>query len=120
MEEKNTIEIVYTVNGYDEAGETSFDADVSDSVYESLENAESSGEFLDSDYISENLEGIHKKILKAIRKNMEEESWNSDDGKVDKRMPWGFTYKEDCSGASHEDMLDFAEDDDIEYTISLF
>ena len=118
MEDDKTIEITYTVVGYDEAGETSFEMDVSDSVYESLVDAESLGD-LDSDYISENLERIHKKILKAIRKNMEEESWNLDDGKVDKRMPWGFTYKEDCPEASHKDMFDFAEDEDIEYTVVL-
>ena len=112
-DEDYTIEITYSVFGYDEAGETTFDMDVCDSVYDKLENAEDEGEFLDSDYISEHLRGIHKKILKAIRENMEELSLDADDGMIQKNTSWGHKYKEKCAGASHGDMLIMADDDDI-------
>lgn len=116
----NEIEITYTVFGFEEAGETSFDMDVSDSIYNKLQDAEDEGELLDSDYISEEMPGIHRKILKAIRKNMEEECLNPDDGKIEKHTPWGTTYMEDCLEASHEEMSYMADDDDIEYTITIF
>ena len=35
----NEIEITYTVFGFDEAGETSFDMEVSDSLYNKLQDA---------------------------------------------------------------------------------
>lgn len=116
----NVIEITYTVFGFDEAGETSFDMEVSDSLYNKLLEAEENGEYLDSDYISEEMPGIHRKILKAIRENMMDEGLNPDDGKKEKRLPWGATYKEDCPEASHMEMYNMAEDNDIEYTISVF
>ena len=67
----------------------------------------------------EEMPGIHRKILKAIRENMQEEGLNPDDGKKEKRLPWG-TYMEDCPEASHMEMYNMAEDDDIEYTITVF
>ena len=51
---------------------------------------------------------------------MEEESLNPDDGKIEKHTPWGTTYMEDCLEASHEEMSYMADDDDIEYTITIF
>ena len=89
MYSDNSIEITYTVFGFDEAGETSFDMEVSDHLYNKLQDAEDEGEMLDSDYISEEMPGIHRKILKAIRENMEEEGMNPDDGMIEKRYPWG-------------------------------
>lgn len=115
---ENTITITYTVYGYDEAGETSFDMDVSDRIYDKLSEAEDDGEFLDSDFISENMKGLHKRILKAIRENMEEESWNPDDGTIEMKVS-GIASRVPCVGASHEDMLISAEDDDIEYNLEL-
>ena len=47
---------------------------------------------MDSDYVSENRRGLHKRILWAIRKNMEDES--------------------------EIDSPELIDDDDIEYTIS--
>ena len=116
----NEIEVTYTVFGFEEAGETSFDMDVSDNLYNKLQDAEECGESLDSDYISEEMPGIHRKILKAIHENMEEEGLNPDDGKIEKRLPWGATYREDCPGASHMEMYNMAEDDDIEYSVTVF
>ena len=115
-----SIEVTYTVMGFDEAGETSLEMDVSKKIYDALQEADDEGELLDSEYISENHRNIHRKILKAIRKNMEEESWDSEDGTIEKRLPWGATFREDCPGASHAEMLNEAEDDDIEYSIELF
>ena len=39
----NSIEITYTVFGFDEAGETSFDMEVSDHLYNKLQDAEDEG-----------------------------------------------------------------------------
>ena len=113
----NMIEVSYTVLGYDEAGETTFEMEVSNYLYKKLQNAMDKGEYLDSYFISENMRGIHRKILKAIRENMDELSWNPDDGKVEEVTSWGTSYMEDCPGASHSHMLIMADDDDIEYTI---
>ena len=117
MEYEDTIEITYTVLGYDEAGETSFDMDISEHDLEWMQNAEDEGEFLDSDFISENRIKLHKKILKAIRDNMEELGMDIDDGMVEKR--YASIVKEYHLEASHSDMHEFAEDDDIEYTVML-
>jgi len=46
MYSDNSIEITYTVFGFDEAGETSFDMDVSDHLYNKLQDAEDEGEML--------------------------------------------------------------------------
>lgn len=116
----NSIEITYTVFGFDEAGETSFDMEVSDHLYNKLQDAEDEGEMLDSDYISEEMPGIHRKILKAIRENMEEEGMNPDDGMIEKQYPWGAHYKEYNSDASHMEMYNMAEDDDIEYSVTIY
>lgn len=112
------IEITYTVLGFEEAGETTFDMEVSDRQYERLEDAELDGELLDSDYISENMPGLHKKILKAIRENMEEEGLEPGDGMVEKRRLFG-AYKEYEEGADHSMMAVLADDDDIEYEITI-
>lgn len=40
MYSDNSIEITYTVFGFDEAGETSFDMEVSDHLYNKLQDAE--------------------------------------------------------------------------------
>ena len=118
--ESYSIEVTYTVMGFGEAGETTFDMDVSEKVYDTLQEADDEGELLDSEYISENHRNIHRKILKAIRENMEEESMDPEDGTIEKRLPWGATFREDCPGASHAEMLTETEDDDIEYSIELF
>ena len=110
----NSIEVTYSVFGYDELGNTTFDMDVKDSDYEWLEDAED----LDSDYISENRKSLHKRIIRAIRKNMKEESFDPDDGMVEVYVS-GCHRKEYHEEASSEHAHDFADEDDIEYTVSL-
>lgn len=114
-----TIEITYTVLGFEEAGETTFEMDVSERTYERLQRAEDDGEILDQDFISSEMDGLHDKILREIRNNMEEESWDPDDGMVEKVTSWGYPYKEKDESRSHDSMR-FASDYDIEYTIELF
>ena len=109
-----TIEVTYSVFGHDELGETSFDMDLKDGDYEWLEDTG----ILDSDYIAENRKGLHKRIIRAIRKNMEEESIDPDDGMVEVYVS-GCHRKEYHEKASYEHAQSFAEDDDIEYTVSL-
>ena len=64
MEE--TIEVTYSVFGFDEAGETTFDMDVSEKNYNRLQDAEDDGELLDQDYISIEMRGLHNKIIREI------------------------------------------------------
>ena len=87
-----TIEVSYTVNGLDDYGETTIDVEIKEYDYDWLSNKEDEGEYLDSDYVSENRRGLHRRILRAIRDNIEEESY---------------------------DNMDLVEDGDIEYTVSL-
>lgn len=111
------VEVSYTVPGYEEIGETSFDMEVSERDMEWLQNAEDEGELLDSDFISEKRKRLHKKIIRAIRENMDEESMNPEDGMVKKQLPWGPSYEEYHSEASYNDMALCADDQDIEYTL---
>lgn len=113
------IEITYTVLGFEDAGETTFSMEISEKQYERLSDADDDGELLDSDFLSEEMPGIHKKILKAIRENMEEESLNPNDGMVEKTTCWGARYKEHSEGADHS-FMEIADDDDIEYEVALY
>lgn len=115
-----TIEITYTVWGFDEIGETTFEMYVSENTYDRLQRAEDDYETLDQDFISSEMNGLHNKILREIRKNMEEESlFNPDDGMVEKTTSWGYTYKERDYNLTHNSMR-FASDYEIEYTIELW
>lgn len=113
----NCIEITSSVTGYEEAGETAFDMYVNEKDKRWLSDAEDDGEYWDSEYISENRVGLHKRILRAIRKDMEERSLDANDGMVAKR--YASLVKEYHQEASHQDMANFAEDEDIEYTVIL-
>lgn len=86
-----TIEVSYTVSGLDDVSETTIDVEIKERDYDWLSNKEDEGEYLDSDYVSENRRGLHRRILRAIRDNIEE---------------------------SYDD-IDLVEDDDIEYTVSV-
>lgn len=111
------IDVTYSVMGYDEAGKTTFEMEVSERDMGWLMDAESEGEYLDSDFIFENRKKLHRKILRAIRNNMEELGMNPDDGMVEKR--YASLVKEFHPEASHQEMYYSADDDAIEYTITL-
>ena len=114
------VEITY-LNPFMDIPETTFDINMSEKDIERLQNAEDDGEFLDQDYISENKPGIHKKILRAIRKNMREVSlYEPDDGMVERRLPWGSTTKDFDFDKTHEWMDISSEDDDIEYSVTIY
>lgn len=110
------IEITYRVSGFEVAGETTFFMEISEEQYQRLSDAE---EILDSYTLSEEMPGIHKKILKAIRENMEEEGLNPNDGLVKKRTNWGAPYEEYSEGADHL-LMSISDDEDIEYEINLY
>ena len=118
----DTIEITYSVMGFEDIGETTFDMEVSERIFEELEEAEEEGEILDSDYISEEFPRIHKKIIRAIKENMEEEGLDPEDGMVEKRLPWGAITKDYDPDLSYANMAEYADDDedDIEYTVNLY
>jgi len=110
------IEVTYTAFGFEE---TTFTMEISEKMYDKLDKLESDGETLDSDYFSEEMPNIHKKILKAIHRNMEDESLEPDDGMVEMNTSWNATYKEYSEKADHSLMEAIVDDDDIEYTIDL-
>lgn len=116
--ERKEIEITYSVTGYEEADETTFEMKVSSNDYDRLVEAENEEELLDAEYVEDKLPKLHVKIIKAIRHNMSEESLEPNDGMVTKRRSWGAKYEEYSDRASHESML-MAPDEDIEYTIDL-
>ena len=88
----DTIEVSYTVYGHDDLDEISVEVEVNEREQEWLTDKDEEGEYLDSDFISENRRGLHKRILRAIREDIEYEQDN-DETAID--------------------------DDDIEYTIML-
>lgn len=118
LETHNSIEITYSVFGYDRLGETTFDIEVKDKEYEWLQNAEGEEGELTSGYISENRPSLHKRIIKAIRNNMKDEACDPDDGLVETYVS-GVHRKDFYEDASYDYASDFAEDDDIEYTVTL-
>ena len=87
-----TIEVSYTVYGHDDLDEVSIDVEVKERELEWLTEKDEDGEYLDSDFISENRRGLHKRILRAIREDIE---YEQDDDET------------------------YIEDDDIDYTIML-
>ena len=88
----DTIEVSYTVYGHDDLDEISVEVEVNEREQEWLTEKDEDGEYLDSDFISENRRGLHKRILRAIREDIE---YEQDDDETD------------------------IDDDDIEYTITL-
>ena len=82
----------HTVYGHDDLDEVSVDVEVKERELEWLTEKDDDGEYLDSDFISENRRGLHKRILRAIREDIEYEQ-DDDETAID--------------------------DDDIEYTITL-
>ena len=92
--------------------------EVKDKEYDWLQNTEEEEGELTSDYISENRPGLHKRIIKAIRKNMKDEACNPDEGLVETYVS-GVHRKDYQEDASYESASDIAEDDDIEYTVTL-
>ena len=114
----DSIEVTYSVFGYDRLGETSFDMEVKSKDYEWLQDVEGEEDGLTSDYISENRPGLHKRIIKSIRKNMKDEGCDPDDGMVE-YVSSGVHHKDFFEDASYDYASDIAEDDDIEYTVTL-
>ena len=87
-----TIEVSYAILGDDEE---TIDVEVKERDYEWLTNKDEDGEHLDSDFLSENRRGLHKRILRAIREHIEEESDDKEEYSV-------------------------FDEDDVEYTITVY
>lgn len=110
------VEITYSVFGYEEAGETTFEWSPAKRDLQWMEQAEN--ELLDSDYISEINPSLHRKILKAIRQNMEDLGEEDDDGMVPR--PYSSLSKDFHPSASHMHMHEFADEDDVEYSVMIW
>lgn len=89
--DEETIEISYTILCREDLGENTFDMDVKERDYDWLTDKEEEGEYLDSDFISENRRGLHKRIVKAIRQNMEEELFEETFSLVDDEIEYTIT-----------------------------
>ena len=89
--DEETIEISYTILCREDLGENTFDMDVKERDYDWLTDKEEEGEYLDSDFISENRRGLHKRIVKAIRQNMEEELFEETYSLVDDEIEYTIT-----------------------------
>ena len=113
-----TIEVSYTVFGYDRLGETTFDMEVDGKKYMWLLNADGEEGELISDYISENRPSLHKRIIKAIRKDMKTRACEPDDGMVEIYRA-GVHRKEFHEDASYDYASFIAEDDVIGYTVTI-
>lgn len=113
-----TAEITYSIMSSD-ASDDSFEMEFSEEEADKLKEAEENGGFLDSVYISENLKFIHRKILRAIREDLEEKSEDPHDGMKEVFYPpacfvWERTHN------SHQDLLDLFDEDDVEYTLDMY
>ncbi|MBR5634973.1 MAG: hypothetical protein IKW78_07355 [Prevotella sp.] len=119
------VEVSYHIPWMDSAEETVNInlINLSEKDIDRLLNAEKYDEMLSSDYLSVNLKSIHEKIIKAIRNDMEEKSMNPGDGLVviEKHSPPCFTKKVLAYRyPSYEDMLMDAEDEDIDYFVTIY
>ena len=113
-----TAEITYSFIGSDAPDDT-FEMEFSVNDADKLKEAEEDGEFLDSNYISENLKSIHRKILCAIQEDLEDKSEDLHDGMKEVFYPpacfvWEKTHD------SHQDLLDLFDEDDVEYTVDIY
>ena len=91
---------------------------LSDRDLQRLKAADETGEYLDSDYISEHMHSIHNKIIEAIREDLESKSGDPHDGMVEVHHPpayWGW----EKVHASHQEMS-MADDFEIEYTVDIY
>ena len=73
---------------------------------------------LDSDYISENLQSIHRKIIRAIRNDLEQKSDDPHDGMEEKRHPFGAYWEK--VHESHQDLLLAFDEDTLKYEVSIY
>ena len=113
-----TAEITYSFIGSD-APEDSFEMELSEKDADRLKEAEENGEALDSNYISENLKSIHRKILNAIREDLEEKSGDPHDGMKEVFYPPAYHGWEKAHD-SHQDLLLLFDESDVEYEVDLY
>lgn len=84
-----------------------------------LKNDDDCGEILDSDFISENHKSIHRKILRAIRNDLEQKSEDPHDGMKEVYYPQAYRGWEKAYD-SHQDLLDTFDEDEVEYEVWLY
>lgn len=113
-----TAEITYSFIGSN-APEDKFEMELSDKDAQRLKEAEEEGAFLDSNYISENLRPIHRKILNSIREDLEAKSADPHDGMKEVHRPPAYHGWEKAHD-SHQDLLDIFDSDDVEYEVDLY
>lgn len=113
-----TAEITYSFICSD-APKDSFEMELSEKDADKLKEAEEKGEFLDSNYISENFRSIHRKILNSIREDLESKTGDPHDGMKEVYYPPAYHGWEKAHD-SHQDLLDTFSDDSVEYEVDLY
>ena len=117
--ESKTVEVEYCVPWMITQGDDVVEVNLPPSDVKRLLKVEDDGGELTSDYLSKNMKNVHRKILKAIREDMDEKSDDPDDGMVVEYSAPCF-YDKVKKYNSHSDMLFDAADDDIEYNVSIY
>lgn len=112
-----TAEITYSFISSD-APEDKFEMVFSEKDADKLKKADLLGEMLDSDYISENHKSIHRKIIRAIREDLEEKSSDPLDGMTEKRHAFGSYWEKDHD--SHQDLFISFDESMVEYEVYIY
>ncbi|MCR5038259.1 MAG: hypothetical protein K6A94_02840 [Bacteroidales bacterium] len=113
-------EITYSFIGSD-APEESFEMELSEKDANKLKKAEEKGEFLDSNYVSENFRSIHRKILHSIQEDLESKTGDPHDGMREVHHPPAYHgWEKDHD--SHQDLLNIFgfSDDIVEYEVDFY
>lgn len=96
--------------------------EISDNLYERLEEYDNDGEILDKDFISEEMPGLHKRILKAIKNQVEEYEMLDDFPKHEERIGGNRVEVYDHESSEELQFYDFddMDEDDLDYMVELY
>ena len=113
-----TAEITYSFIGSD-TPKDSFEMELPEKDADRLRKADEYGEFLDSDYISKHMASLHRKILRAIREDLETKTGDPHDGMKEVFYPPAYHGWEKAYD-SHQDLLLSFDEDSVEYEVDLY
>ncbi|MBR0489298.1 MAG: hypothetical protein IJJ68_03730 [Prevotella sp.] len=95
------------------------ETEIPDSWYDRLEEYEDDGELLDKDFISEEIPKLHKRILKAIKEQVEDYQMLDDFPKHKEKISanWVEVYDHESSKELLYYDMDDLDEDDLEYEV---
>ena len=114
------ITVRYNLFSGDEDGEQEMSMEVSDGQYEKLEAFEEDGELLNEEFISLEMPGLHKKIMKTIHQDIEDREYDShiETRPEQSSLPWITSTKEVVVDEIPSD-FPLATDEELVYEIDL-